>query len=224
MKTVVLVGLRLGEPTRDRNWEFNRSRWESWGYSIVEGHHDDDGPYSPSVAKNRAATLAGDWDVAVFVDADPFAATRDQVEVAIQRATSRRQLAFAHDHLTLLTEDDSDHVREHGTLPGHDLGVRHPNTFSSVLAVPRSLWEAVGGFDERFVGWGWEDLAFWAACSAIGGGFHRVQGDIYHLWHPRSWEANEGGPHHPANQVLGERYLAAKTNARATQAIIAERP
>ena len=44
------------------------------------------------------------------------------------------------------------------------------NTCSTMVVVPRKLWNAVGGFDEGFVGWGWEDCAFSAACAALGGG------------------------------------------------------
>jgi hypothetical protein len=57
-------------------------------------------------------------------------------------------------------------------------------TQSSVLAVPRSLWDAVGGFDEEFCGWGCEDNAFWLAATVFGGGNPiRVQGSAFHLWH-----------------------------------------
>jgi predicted glycosyltransferase involved in capsule biosynthesis len=110
-------------------------------------------------------------------------------------------------------------------LAGDELspsGVVTPNTFSGVTAIPRGLWDAVGGYDERFVGWGWEDLSLWSACCALAG-YERVPGPIYHLWHPRSWEQNEGSPDHPRNQVLGERYLAAKHDREAMLAILAER-
>jgi predicted glycosyltransferase involved in capsule biosynthesis len=97
----------------------------------------------------------------------------------------------------------------------------HPNTFSGVLAVPRALWDAVGGFDERFVGWGFEDLAFWSACTALAGGFERIPGRMIHLWHPKGVES--GHDRYAANEELGRRYMQARSSRAETRQIIAER-
>lgn len=99
---------------------------------------------------------------------------------------------------------------------------RHPNTYSGALAVTRALWDVIGGFDNRFVDWGWDDLAFWAACCAIGGDYHRIAGDAFHLWHPRSRAENEENPFHNQNEVLGRRYLAAKDDQDGMLAILRE--
>jgi hypothetical protein len=220
MDAVVLVGRRAGQPDRDRNWRVASARWEQLGWPICQGFHNaEEGPYSMAVASNRAAALE-DWDVCLYVGADFVLADLDQARRAVERATKTGMLTFAHTFLTLLEEEETNEAARTGVFRG--AGTRHPNTFSGALAVPRSLWDKVGGFDERFVGWGWEDLAFWSACSAMGGSYDRVPGDMYHLWHPRSWEENEGAPEHSANMVLGERYLAAKTSQRDTLAILRE--
>jgi hypothetical protein len=56
------------------------------------------------------------------------------------------------------------------------------NAVSGVIVVPRRVWDAVDGFDEGFVGWGWEDIAFARACE-LAGGIERVDGPAWHLNH-----------------------------------------
>lgn len=242
MKGVVLVGRRPDHGHRDELWRWCERRWASIlpDWPVHQGLHtaEDDRPeFCLSAASNRAARAATDWDVAVYVGADWFPGTAAQVRAAAELSLALGQLVFAHDRTVVLTEQATAITLEED-FPGGDWqlpeyprggprtdtsGTVHPNTFSGVLTVPRDLWQRVGGFDERFVGWGYDDLAFWSACCAVGGGFQRVEGAaIYHLWHPRSREENEGQPHHSANQVLGERYLAAKWDASAMHAILRE--
>jgi predicted glycosyltransferase involved in capsule biosynthesis len=81
-----------------------------------------------------------------------------------------------------------------------------------MLAVPRKLWDEVGGFDERFVGWGGEDNAFWHACTVISGAEPaRVPGYAYHLWHPAA--SNKRDAQYRTNRELWRRYSAANTEA-----------
>lgn len=217
MDPVILVGRRAGQPERDRNWRFSRSRWEQLGWPIVEGHHDEGELYSMAAASNLAAKQAGDWEVCLWAGADFVVGDLEQATRAVEMALRTGRLTFAHDFNTLLTEEETSRVIATGEIRSDE--ERHPNTFSGVLAVPRQLWDAVGGFDERFVGWGWEDIAFWSACWAMAGGFERVLGDIYHLAHPSAGEH----PHYKENMILGKRYLEAKTRRGAMRAILAER-
>lgn len=222
---VILVGRRADGGHRDRLWSWCRRRWERHlGWPVVEGHHDGPGPFSLAAASNRAAAAAGGWSVALYVGGDAALGNRRQAELAADLAEQKGMLAFAHDHLTLLDADATDRLLRGAPLAGAASGgERHPNTFSSAFAVPRELWDEAGGFDERFVGWGWEDLSFWSACCALAGGFERVRGEAYHLWHPAPREEREGSPLHAANEALGRRYLGAKGDRDAMLAILRER-
>lgn len=224
-RVVILVGLRLLDVPayRIRNWEFAKRYWNvsGLGWPIVEGHYNDEGPFSLARASNRAAAAAGDWEIALYVGADFFLHHPQQAVKAVNLARRTGMLTFAHDTLIQLAEDETEQLVAGGALVAR--GERHPNTFSGVLAVPRALWDQVGGFDERFVGWGWDDIAFWSACWSLAGGFHRVPGLMYHLWHPRSRAENEDSPEHAVNMELGRRYLDVRGNREATLAILAER-
>ena len=56
--------------------------------------------------------------------------------------------------------------------------------------VPRQHFETVGGFDERFVGWGGEDDAFAASLDYLCGSHKRMNFTLYHLWHEHNNEGN----------------------------------
>lgn len=229
MTPVILVARREDHGWRDDLWKFCRNRWADLlpDFSISEGFHCGPEPFSFSAAINASARTATecepDWDVCLYIGADWLAGQRE-CEKACHRALRTRQLVFAHDRTALLTEWQTTAL-----LNGNvDLvtalqGVEwHPNTFSGVVAIPRTLWDAVGGFDERVARWGAEDLCFWDACNALGGGFQRIPGDLVHLWHPQVWEEREGNPEHAANLELWGRYRAVKNDAVGMRALLSE--
>jgi glycosyltransferase involved in cell wall biosynthesis len=74
-------------------------------------------------------------------------------------------------------------------------------------AMPRSAFEAVGGMDERFSGYGFEDMALALSLDTICGTHYRMAETIYHLWHPwaRFYHKNYLG-----NLHLYQDYEAAK--------------
>ena len=76
-RPAILVPRRADGGIRDLRWEQARERWEKFGWPIHVGYHDD-GPFNASAARNAAAAQ-GDWDVAVFVDADTIVPTPEHV-------------------------------------------------------------------------------------------------------------------------------------------------
>jgi hypothetical protein len=79
--------------------------------------------------------------------------------------------------------------------------------------IPRKAWEFIDGFDERFEGWGGEDVSFMKTLDTVWGKHKTVMGCVYHFWHPymgtyeaRKWDDQEL-PN--ANDNLSYRYVRA---------------
>ncbi|MGG1675871.1 galactosyltransferase-related protein [Neobacillus sp. NRS-1170] len=68
-------------------------------------------------------------------------------------------------------------INVNGHIPGQ-IG------YGLLNVIPRKHFEAVGGFDERFLGWGGEDDAFAASVNGLCGWLTRMNHTAYHLWHP----------------------------------------
>ena len=202
MNTVILVPRRDDNGYRDALWTWTRARWEAdhptW--AIIEGYHTD-GLFNRSAALNLAARMAGDWDVAVIIDAD-VTLDANRVAEAVHLAYNTGQMVLPHDTRYNLSRKASEAVRR-GVLALSDdpkFTQRHAHrtyneenghpSVSSVVVVSRHQWDEVGGFDEQFKGWGYEDTAFHAACQTFGG-VTRLDGAVFHFWHPASREARD---------------------------------
>jgi hypothetical protein len=164
------------------------------------------GPFNRSAAINDAAE--GGWDYAVIIDADVFCAPKQ-----VWRALRTTRLTFAYTQFfglnaattyKLLDEELDEALLQRGSR------FRTNRHESSVLVVPRSVWDKVGGFDERFVGWGGEDVAFAQACRVLTGEPERTEGPVYHLYHGRSVDRNPMLKTYQAGAALAVRYRKAR--------------
>lgn len=231
---------------RDESWAWNRERWERHlpEVRVYEGHHqpDEGDAFNISAARNRAASAAdadGGWDVGLFVDSDSFCGI-DQVKRAVNTAARTGLHTIAFSRFCYLTKAGSEKV-----MAGYS-GSWEPfvewtlnGGCSSVLAVPRSVWDAVGGYDEGFVGWGEEDIAFSIACQTVcpgryvhrgapgdvwqlREGFHRLAGDCWHLWHPTSDTNDPDSAGYRANVERRQRYVDAAHDRDAMRSLLVE--
>ena len=245
MNVAVLVPRRTDGGRRDELWAFCRAWWEREfpAFEIVEGTHDG-GRFNRSAALNRAAAST-DAEILIVADGDVIVPP-DQVRTAVKVAgeTGRAVLPYEHNGYTPLTEAMTNRVLDGfegrwdptpAAVVSHE---KSPNHVSSCVVVPRPLWERVGGFDERFDGWGPEDRAFHMACRVLGGGVETITGrdvgakraQVFHLWHPLSTERAVGGkrngyrddPIWLAGKALWD-HAAACTHPRDMERFIADR-
>lgn len=72
-----------------------------------------------------------------------------------------------------------------------------------LFVIHREAYLQLGGFDERFVGWGGEDDAMSVKLRRAGVALSEIGDEpALHLWHPRSRESTLGQPHYAANRAL----------------------
>lgn len=207
---------------RDDLWAWARHWWDvNLGWPVREGHHAE-GRFNRSAAINAGvAQLDADWTEFVIVDSDVVVRDPRQVIRAVEVARRHQRVTYCHDQWCGLTRGGTRTIMSAELGPSHSWGryvqTRNWFPFSQCVVVPRSVWEIVGGMDERFKGWGWEDIALDRSARTLAGGTERVHGELFHLWHPRSEEKEHGHPDYEANKALGSRY---KRYAGDSEAII----
>ena len=218
----VAVPRRQDGGQRDRLWDFCRGFWNQW--DVVEGHHED-GPFNRSAAINEAAS--GKWDLLVIADSDVVIDMK-QVADAISMASERgcMVLPYSAGRRMMMPEEATLRALEEGFDEMTWLREAIPDPYaahsSSVVVVRRDLWDRVGGFDERFVGWGGEDDAFAAACQCLGGRV-RVAGEVWHLWHEPMKGRSRAEPAYLDNKRLAQRYMRAARRPVDMMKILGER-
>ena len=227
MRVVFLVPRRKDNGHRDRLWEWCRRRWETYfpDVPIYEGHHDD-GPFNRAAAVNRASSLAdadGGWDYGIVIDSDVFL-WEPAVREAIAVAAAEGAVVWPHTRWRELREDWTTRTlndrRDFGAeMTDRDMdvyvAVTNPISWSCCMVIPRAIWDDIGGMDERFRGWGWEDMAWQSLICGLYP-WRRLGADVYNLWHERSPERIvKGQPRSTASEAyitnarLGRRYMMA---------------
>jgi len=140
-------------------------------------------PWHKTRAYNVGATLARS-DILVFHDGDICVPRRYAEEVV--HAIEDRGFAAASLQRFLFYLDPSG-ARQVDLMEAFDDSLTPEevvqNWKGGTIAIRRDAFDAIGGFDEAFVGWGGEDAEFYDRCGEVG---HCRLGYLpfVHLWHP----------------------------------------
>lgn len=225
MSVSCIVPFRSTDPYREELFELVMSRimtlmpdWE-----LVVG--DCEGEFSRSAARNAGASFA-EGDVLVFCDADtvwnadfldaavdlakPWALPYSMYYNLNEKATEALLDDDSMDDLVVPSESEYDHALDY--------------VISGTVVVTREAYDTVGGYDERFIGWGYEDDAFATALTAFYGGPQRVDGFVCHLWHPVDNGDAFDHPYIDHNRKLHQQYKQAARNENSMRLYLNERP
>ena|SRR5208282_5455550 len=243
----------LGEE-RLKNLKWLQRYWKAQlpGAEVIIGDDPDySRPFSKSVAVNNAVRQAK-GDIFVIVDGDGYVSAESVLHCAkeIRHARKRGQnLWFVpYRQFYRLTKEASDlllasdptdpypfaePVEPDFTMKDNDPKIGH--WYGAMIQImPREAFEWVGGWDERFRGWGGEDHAAMRAMDTLYGLHKTLSGQVLHVWHPqigpqgaapsihwseRMWEKQiQIG----ANDALSHRYYGAQGNPERMRKLVDE--
>ncbi len=220
MKAVVLVARRAGVPERDRAWEYVYPWWKQFGFHVEVVEHPGPEPFNRSWCMNEAARRAWPWDVALFVDADVIEGDPQQVHQAVEKAWETGNFTVAHTSGRDFTPQGTELLLSGADFNWQDECAEYrPRCDSRVNAIRADLFAEVGGFDERFRGWGHEDYSFALACQTLRGKDF-VPGTSWHLWHPKMLRVARHTLEWKAGYGLAQRYLGASGDVGLMRAVL----
>jgi len=82
------------------------------------------------------------------------------------------------------------------------------NSPGGAFFIKKESWDSVGGGNENFRSWGWEDNEFFYRFQRLGLRLKRSPGVIYHVSHPRGINSSPGTPHSIKNKEEYDKVLA----------------
>lgn len=229
----VLIPFRSDDPDRIRNVKYVLAHvQDEWPISsIIQCMDRED--FNRSRARNVAAKGAyKSAEVFIFLDADSIVDVK-QIELGIEIAKEHGWCFPYNEYRSLSREGTINFLlniplQEEAELykPDYDYifpSADHPEpSVGGCIIVHRDAWGAVGGWDERFIGWGEEDRAFALSLDTLIHPEVRVPGPLYHLWHPWSEEECFEQPHFMENRVLCNRYRLAQGDQAQMWSLVVE--
>jgi hypothetical protein len=146
---------------------------------LVDSGHET---FNRSASRNLGVGRAGPEEVVVVCDADTIPEAQS-LKNAITRAYDGR-LHYPFAVVNYLTEAGTALVLAGESPDPTRIEFSIPSAQGGVMVMRASAWRAAGGMPEDFIGWGYEDNAWYAAVAkAIGPPIHHA-GVAWHLWHP----------------------------------------
>lgn len=243
-------------PRQAHNFRWLKKYWRKQlpGAQIVVGTDHAHLPFSKSAAVNDGVARAY-GDILVIVDADGYIAVDAVLHCAheIRRARDRGQRLWfvPYRQFYRLTECASDRVLRScpefpytfPTPPNEEdiqsrlgSGAGRGHWYGALIQIlPREAFDCVGGWDERFRGWGGEDHSIMRATDTLYWRHKTLPGQVLHLWHPmfsdegtgewfpwskRLWDDQEKAGN---NFALAARYSKAHGNRRQMRALVNEK-
>ena len=233
-KVSVLVAFRDVDGSRTRLWDFVRERFERElpELELVVATDDGTDPFHKTVALNRAADRAT-GDVFMITDADTWLDPELIRSGANFVAENPHRWSKPWTFKLKVNAQETEHILKLGEKWNGSVDARfgrpeNRNSFSHAppLIVSRQQFETVGGFDERFRGWGQEDVAFSMSLIRFYGAPKKFAGTTIHLFHPRIGRSGddlwEGQASNKQNMLLVGEYRRART-AEQMKALIEQR-
>jgi len=200
----LLIPFSSKDPIRRRNFKWLLKYWavQLPEAEIIIGHSTSK-PFCKSEAINKAAEKAH-GNILVVLDADalfsPHIIRSCATSIIEEKILGHNLWYIPYRHLWRLNQETTEQVISNSPsdydflgdevpfpyqIEGDGTQAKYGHRFAAMIMMfPREAFEAIGGFDERFKGWGGEDVAHMRAIDTLWGKHKTVNANIYHLWHP----------------------------------------
>lgn len=182
MELSILIPWRSDNGSRARAFDYILPRWLSTGADVCIGQDDPDGPFNCSRAQNRAFRLAK-HDRLVMFGADQIPDPEVLASVVHTFETEDWPWFPVCAQTAYYTRQDTEQILT-GLKDPFSTPFEYTLPFcTGVIALTRGSYEAVGGMDERFSGWGYEDAAFRQSLAGLFGAPPALPHTLRCLWH-----------------------------------------
>lgn len=177
-----------------------RAALPGWPLILVDSGHE---VFNRSASRNLGVKAAAPDSIVVVCDADTLPDSQS-LKNSIQRAYDGR-LHYPFAVVNYLTEAGTAFVLDGQPPDPERIENSIPSAQGGIMVMRASAWLAVGGMDEAFVGWGYEDNAWYAkVAKTVGPPIHH-HGVAWHLWHPSHRYA--GTPDETKNFLMARRAI-----------------
>jgi glycosyltransferase involved in cell wall biosynthesis len=225
----ILIPFRPVNDYRDRIFKWNIFRLNSMfpGIEICIEDSDPSQPFNLSAARNKAFSQSTKDNIFVL-DADTVFNGDTLIGAMYFLDKYPNSWLFPYDYYYSLDKDSGEKVLNSNpeTMLSprdytYDFIFNDPSSnpsygppLSGFIGMKRASYIAVGGFDESFKGWGFEDWAFMIDANHILGKYHRLRDNVFHIWHPINHHDTSGSNLYKINQ---ERYNFYRNNYKAAR-------
>jgi glycosyltransferase involved in cell wall biosynthesis len=219
----IVIPFRASEPRREELFNWIHMRFMTMGpedekfeLQILVSDSDPDKEFNRSQARNRGASHAT-ADHILFADADTLMIP-DQIfsNLRMMRSDGSMWIVCQQTYY-IATNETTDYIisQEPNTredfreMPMLDT-LRNSISVAGGYMVSRDQFESVGGYDERFNGWGYEDTAFLMAMETLWDYSVRPNDSyVIHLEHPAT---RFDSPNIKQNEALFNEYMIRQNN------------
>ncbi|MGL5557768.1 MAG: galactosyltransferase-related protein [Paraclostridium dentum] len=182
----IIIPFKTDGLDRERNWKWLKKRYEALMPEAELCIDDlDVTPYCKSASINNAVRKSTK-EILLIVDADIIMSVKD-LEKAINEVYDKgivapsRLVKFSENATNTILQSNNFNIDDSLI----DMNTQVFNSISSgICIIKKEIFKKCGGYDEKFKGWGNEDVAFSMCMHRVNGPIYRMTNfTMYHLYH-----------------------------------------
>lgn len=209
---------------RWRLWSFLRPAWEDLGFEVVLAERSAFGPWIKGAAWAEGVQKAS-RDVVCLMDADCWVPALPEA----LRLLEQDRWVQGQNMVVRLTKEATERIligveSVEEAARSEDNWAEQARVASAGVGtiLRRDDAEAIP-LDRRFVGWGWEDNAWYEALTTLLGSGARLSNSLcYHLWHTPQPDKDRRPTSESPNWLLYRQYVRARGRPSKMREVVAE--